>query len=123
MAPETQRDAQAVASEFVIRVERDDQRAPRAVDVQAAVGSTDCLAPVSIRQERDPLLRALLLAAQPHPAEQGLSQEAVVHHIGWRGWQTGDALVKPRAAAKHGTLVKSGSAAKWGESVEPVEAT
>ena len=89
MAPETQRDAQAVASEFVIRVERDDQRAPRAVDVQAAVGSTDCLAPVSIRQERDPLLRALLLAAQPHPAEQGLSQEAVVHHIGWRGWQTG----------------------------------
>ena len=40
MAPETQRDAQAVASEFVIRVERDDQRAPRAVDVQAAVGST-----------------------------------------------------------------------------------
>ena len=44
----TQWDAKAVASMFVIRVERDDQRAPRPVYVQAAQGSMDIVPVVSL---------------------------------------------------------------------------
>ena len=71
-AAQAQRDAQAVASELVIRVERHDQRVPQAIDVQAAVGNTNRLAAIPIRQQRDLLLRAPSLPAQPHPAEDAL---------------------------------------------------